>query len=267
MTPQLLSDQDRDVVYPVSDGRPMGESTLRVKWIFLLYTWFQDLFRDRADVFVAADLFWYPVKGDPRTVYAPDLLVAFGRPKGERSSYLQWNEGGVAPQVVFEVLSPANDDREMGRKREFYERFGVQEYYEYDPESHHLSAWFRQGAALVQAEGADHLDSPLLGVRFEVTGGAPMRAFGPDGEPLRSHEEVQRWAVEQQRLAEEQKKQAEQERRRAEREHKRAEKQQKQAEQERQRAEEQKTRAEQERKRAEELAEKLRQLGVDPDSV
>ena len=35
-------------------------------------------------------------------------MVVFGRPKGYRGSYRQWEEGGIAPQVVFEILSPGN---------------------------------------------------------------------------------------------------------------------------------------------------------------
>jgi hypothetical protein len=31
-------------------------------------------------------------------------MVAVGRPKGHGGSYMQWLEGGAAPQVVFEVL-------------------------------------------------------------------------------------------------------------------------------------------------------------------
>jgi hypothetical protein len=34
-------------------------------------------------VVVAADNFWYPVEGEPQTVFAPDVYVVFGRPKGE----------------------------------------------------------------------------------------------------------------------------------------------------------------------------------------
>ena len=55
-------------------------------------------------VFVAGDLFWYLVKGDPKTVTAPDALVVFGRPAGYRGSYKQWEEGGIPPQVVLRRL-------------------------------------------------------------------------------------------------------------------------------------------------------------------
>ena len=62
---------------------------------------------------------------------APDTLVVFGRPPGDRGSYMQWRKDGLAPQVVFEALSPGNTPAEMKRKRQFYERYGVEEYYKY----------------------------------------------------------------------------------------------------------------------------------------
>ncbi|HEY9644598.1 MAG TPA: hypothetical protein V6C57_29145 [Coleofasciculaceae cyanobacterium] len=47
---------------------------------------------------------------------APDVLVAFDRPKGKRDAYKQWEENGIAPQVVFEILSPDNTKAKMNRK-------------------------------------------------------------------------------------------------------------------------------------------------------
>lgn len=79
------------------------------------------LFADGEDVCVATDLLWYPVEGRPDIRTAPEVMLSFGRPKGHRSSYKQWEEGGLAPQVVFEVLSPSN---ETGRCRPFPTRRG-----------------------------------------------------------------------------------------------------------------------------------------------
>src|SRR5208282_1586414 len=109
----------------------------------LIYSNLVALYRDLADVFVAADLFWYPVEGHPEIVLAPDALVVFGRPKGDRRSYLQWKEGHIAPQVVFEIMSPGNRKAEMDAKFDFYEKYGVQEYYVYDPDNLRLWGWRR----------------------------------------------------------------------------------------------------------------------------
>lgn len=94
------------------------------------------LFAVDADVFVAGDLLWYPaqVQEPPVPSQAPDVMVAFGRPKGRRGSYRQWQEANIPPQVVFEILSPGNTPAEMTRKFALYQTYGVEEYYLYDPD-------------------------------------------------------------------------------------------------------------------------------------
>ena len=66
-------------------------------------------------------------------------MVVFGRSKGERGSYRQWEEGNIAPQVVFEIISPGNRRGEMFKKLKFYERYGGEEYYLYNPENNDLT--------------------------------------------------------------------------------------------------------------------------------
>ncbi len=92
------------VFYPESDGKPRADDTKQLRWIWTIYTGIASLFKDDPNVFVAGDLLWYPIEGDNKTRTAPDVMVVFGRPKGDRPSYKQWEEDGVAPQVVFEVL-------------------------------------------------------------------------------------------------------------------------------------------------------------------
>ncbi len=62
-------------------------------------------------------------------------MVILGRPKEERGSYKQWEEDGIAPQVVFEVLSPGNRFNDLLRNFRFYEKYGVEEYYIYNPDN------------------------------------------------------------------------------------------------------------------------------------
>jgi Uma2 family endonuclease len=59
-------------------------------------------------------------------------MVAFERHKGDRGSYKQWVKDNTAPQVVFEILSPSNRLKEMTKKLQFYDRYGVEEYYIYE---------------------------------------------------------------------------------------------------------------------------------------
>ena len=109
------------VVYPDSDGQPMADNTRQYECMVTIKGGLDVLFASAPDVFVAGDHLWYPVEGHPEIRIAPDVYVAFGRPKGHRGSYKQWMEGGVAPQVVFEVLSPKNTVPEMLNKLAFYE--------------------------------------------------------------------------------------------------------------------------------------------------
>ena len=169
-----------DVVYPESDGQPIAENTLQFEWISTLKWGYDGLFRDDPNVFVAGDLLWYPVEGDNVTRIAPDVLVAFGRPKGHRGSYQQWREGGTSPQVVFEILSPGNRAAEMIKKFRFYERFGVEEYYIYDPDRREMNGWIREGATLGEVPEVDGFTSPRLGTRFEL-GGGDLKVLDPQG--------------------------------------------------------------------------------------
>jgi Uma2 family endonuclease len=224
------------IVYPESDGKPMADNTLQAQYIVYLFDGLRALFRDDPNVFVAADLLWYPVEGDPNTCTAPDVMVVFGRPKGHRRSYLQWQEDNIPPQVVFEIWSPSNTYRDFVEKLTFYERHGVEEFYLYDPERGHLEGWIRQGDKLVPIEKMDGWVSPRLGIKFTLKG-KDLVVYRPDGEPFLPYEELQARYEELQGRYEEAQKRLEQERQRAE----------------------------QERQRAERLAQRLRELGVEPE--
>jgi Uma2 family endonuclease len=234
----------------------MSENTLQFQWIVTLQGGLDDLFRDRPDVFVAGDLLWYPVEGSPEIRTAPDALVAFGRPKGYRGSYMQWEEGGIAPQVVFEVLSPGNRPGAMDDKFRFYQDHGVQEYYLYDPYQIRLDGWRRVGSAVQKIDQTDGWTSPLLGIRFDLCGD-DLQVFRPDGRRFATYLELAAQREAEQVARAKAQFRAEQAQRRAEFERRRADRERQQADQERKRAE-------QERQRADRLAARLRELGEEP---
>src|SRR5947209_18197066 len=140
--------QTEPIIYPESDGNPVAENTVQFRWIMTIEGGLDALFRDDPTVFVTGDLLWYPVEGNNAIRVAPDAMVAFGRPKGDRGSYLQWREENIPPQVVFEILSPGNRLKRMAQKFKFYERYGVEEYYVYDPDDVELIGWLRSGEEL-----------------------------------------------------------------------------------------------------------------------
>lgn len=178
-----------EIIYPSSDGQPMADSTIQYKLIVTIKEGCESLFKNDPNVFVAADLLWYPVEGRPDISQAPDTMVIFGRPKGERPSYMQFLEDNIAPQVVFEIRSHNDRQIKMDKKLSFYNRYGVEEYYLYNPENNDLSGWQRIEGNLEVIEPMEGWISPRLGVRFEL-GEDGLEIYRPDGEAFVSPEEL-----------------------------------------------------------------------------
>ena len=82
-TATQLSERPK-IDYPDSDGLPMADNTLQYEWIVTIKGGLDAIFLDDSNVFVAGDLLWYPVQGEPKIRTAPDAMVAIGRPKGYR---------------------------------------------------------------------------------------------------------------------------------------------------------------------------------------
>jgi Uma2 family endonuclease len=240
-----------EIVYPDSDGQPMAENTKQYDWITTIKGNLDIIYAADPQVFIAGDLFWYPVEGHPEIRQAPDVLVVFGRPKGHRGSYQQWREANIAPQVVFEILSPGNTVVEMNRKFRFYERYGVEEYYLYDPDTGDLQGWRRLVNHLVSIPDLQNWVSPRLGIRF-VLAPEGLLLYQPDGTPFLTFVELALHAE-----------QAEERATQAEDRASRAEDRAAQAEDRASRAEDRATQAED---RAARLAARLRELGIEPEN-
>jgi Uma2 family endonuclease len=215
MVTQLPSAAQQDIIYPDSDGQPMADNTKQFELIVLIKKNLDLLFANDPNVFVAGDLLWYPVEGNNKTRIAPDTMVVFGRPKGDRGSYQQWREDNIPPQVVFEILSPGNTVIEMVKKSKLYERYGVEEYYLYDPERSELTGWLRSGSELEEIEEILGWTSPRLGIRFDLSDGE-LVIYRPDGERFATYFELAQQKEQAQQLAEQERQRAEQERQRAE---------------------------------------------------
>ncbi len=224
-----------EIFYPESDGKPMADNTKQYRWIVKIKEGIESMSADAPDVFTAADLFWYPVKGDSMTKAAPDVMVVFGRPKGDRGSYRQWEEDNIAPHIVFEILSPGNTQNEMNRKFGFYERHGVEEYYIYDPDRTEFRAWLRFGNRLHPVTDTQGWVSPGLKIRFEIIDNE-LIIFRPDGRKFLTPLETECLAEAKVRHAET-------------------------------KAGLERERADKAEEKAHKLAERLRLLGIDPETI
>ncbi|MDJ0554962.1 MAG: Uma2 family endonuclease [Microcoleaceae cyanobacterium MO_207.B10] len=231
MVQELTTDTKLEVIYPESDGQPMADNTKQFRWIVTIKENLEILFANIPDVFVAGDFLWYPVGGNNKIRTAPDIMVVFGRPKGDRGSYKQWEEENIAPQVVFEILSPGNRLKEMNKKLLFYQQYGVEEYYIYDPDKIDFTGLIKNEDLLETIEDINGWVSPRLNIRFQITENT-LEIYRPDGRKFLTSIELEELR-----------------------------------EREYQRAEQEKKRAEQEKQRADRLAEMLRERGIDPDEL
>jgi Uma2 family endonuclease len=231
MVTQLQSPDKSNIIYPEDNGEPMSNNTEQFRLIVEIKENLELLFADNPNVFVAGDLLWYPVEGNNKLSQAPDVMVVIGVPKGYRGSYQQWNENNIAPQVAFEIWSPGNRLTPMIQKFRFYERYGVEEYYLYDPQAVELTGWQRVEEKLEEIEQMEGWVSPRLGVRFQLSE-TELQMFGSSGEPFVSFVELDRLRQEAEA-----------------------------------RAEQAETLLEQERSRSQALEAQLRQLGIDLDRL
>ncbi|MCP2729577.1 Uma2 family endonuclease [Limnofasciculus baicalensis] len=252
MATQLQSLPKPEVIYPDSDGEPMSDNTQQFELIVWIKENLELLFASNNSVFVAGDLLWYPVEGNNLLRQAPDVMIAFGRPKGYRGSYQQWLEDNIPPQVVFEIWSPGNRPSNMARKFEFYARHGVEEYYLYKPDLLDLTGWRRGESSLEVIEQIEGWVSPRLGVRFELPE-ARLEIYRPDGQPFLTYLELAQ--------------QREQAEVRAQESQAKAQSAEVRAQEAEVRAQSAEVMLEEEKQRSQLLEAKLRELGIDPNQL
>ncbi|HEY4564400.1 MAG TPA: Uma2 family endonuclease, partial [Thermoanaerobaculia bacterium] len=139
--------RDDDVYYPESDGQPMAETDLHRDEMYDLIHALRRRYRDVPDVYVTGNLFFYYVKGNPRSVVAPDVFLVYGVAKRKRRTYKLWEEGRV-PSLVIELTSDSTKDEDLSKKKVCYESLGVEEYFLHDPFGDYLTPTL-QGFRLV----------------------------------------------------------------------------------------------------------------------
>jgi Uma2 family endonuclease len=289
---QVVARMPTHLDLPDTDGKPV-ENSLQAPQTALLTGSFEPVARalhPDGRYFIGEDVGIYYRHTDPPLdgCRAPDWFYVPGVPgtlDGDfRRSYVLWQEL-VRPAVVMEFVS--GDGREerdrspLTGKFWIYERaIGAPVYVIFEPftgqlEVHGITAG---GYRPVAANDRGHYPLPGLGLELGVWTGpfrnytAPwVRFWDARGVLLPSAEEraeeAARRAEEAIRRAEEERQAREESEATAEQERQRAETAEATVEQERQRAEAAEATVEQERQRAGRLAERLRQLGGDPDQL
>ncbi|MGQ9870313.1 Uma2 family endonuclease [Leptodesmis sp.] len=119
---------------PYSDGDKMESERHKLQMELLidgLLPWLDQ----RADGYVGGDMFIYysiaQVKN--QDFKGPDFFVVLGVPKGERKSWVCWEEEKT-PDVIIELLSASTAEKDKHEKKLIYQnRMHVPEYFWYDP--------------------------------------------------------------------------------------------------------------------------------------
>ena len=186
------------IIYPETDGLPLSDNTKQLRLIMTTQGGLDSLFANEK-VFVAGNLLWYPVPAPPGSKKAapskaPDVMVIFGQDRRDRTIYKQWEEGGLGPQVAFEFVSKNNSTDEVEVvKLDFYQKYGVDEYYIHDPDKGTLKGWTREGTWFQPIPDMNGWVSPLMGIRFELIG-KDMQLYYPDGRAFETYPEIMKRA-------------------------------------------------------------------------
>lgn len=172
-----------EVEYPTSDGKPMAETELHWREIMELVYILDRLYKDRKDVYIAGNNFFYYKEGDPKACFAADAYVVFGVSKEKRDCYKLWEEGDHVPSIIFEFTSRSTRVEDTQKKRDVYANLGVPEYFLYDPYAEYLSPPL-QGFRLVRGRyvplkpGEDErLTSESLKLKFGINIGGLLEVF------------------------------------------------------------------------------------------
>ncbi|AFY36450.1 Uma2 family endonuclease [Calothrix sp. PCC 7507] len=231
MTATVPVATESEIFYPSADGEPVAET---YDHLYALLTTLEVLkpYLAGRQATVLVNQFLYYAQGFPKLRVAPDVMVIFDVTPGGRDNYKIWEEGQV-PAVIFEMTSFGTKDNDQIFKKTLYEQLGVKEYWLFDPKGE----WLEQPLRGYRLRGetyepiADNHSEPLQ-LRLVVEGRLIGFYREDTGEKLLIPDELTA-ALRQEVVA-------------------------------RQQAE---ARAEQAQLQVEQLKEKLRSLGVDPDTL
>lgn len=244
------------IIYPESDGQPLAESDVTRDYLLYCVEVLRLYFQSRRHVYVSGNLFIYYQEGKPQVSISPDVFVIFGVSSRKRRSYKAWEENGKLPDFILEITSRSTKKQDEVEKPKLYASLGVQEYFQYDPTADYLNPQLKgsqlvngsyQPLTLQNSSQVPYIHSQVLGLDLQLQPSASdlqlpheLRFYDPQTRiKLLSREEVEQQLdlVQQERdLAQQERDAAQQERDTA-------------------------------AQRAAILAERLRAMGIDPDTL
>jgi Uma2 family endonuclease len=240
---------------------PEMESSLHYTQLLILVTCLEWLWRDREDFFIGANLSVYYSRQQlkNRDFRGPDFFLVKDTEKRPRLSWVTWEEDGKYPNVIIELLSDSTAKVDKGLKKQLYQnQFRTPEYFWFSPNTLELVGWRLTDSEYKTIPASENCWywSQELGLYLGVFENR-LRYFSVEGRLIPTLEEANLEEIKQAEIAIQ----------RAEIEQRKAEVERQKAEVERQKAESESKRADEAENKAAILAQKLRELGVEPDSL
>ncbi|MBD2778596.1 Uma2 family endonuclease [Iningainema tapete] len=264
--PQIAEDLEWEPPMPPTDlifddGEPLESNRHRIAMNVLIRSMLQ-AYADRNDFFTSGNMFVYysSTQARNRDFKGPDFFVALNVDgTKERLGWVIWEEDGRYPDVIVELLSPSTAVFDKGKKKDIYEQvFRTPDYFVYDPfNPDSLQGWhldLSSGYQPLELNEQGWLWCQSLGLWLGTWQGTIdretalwLRFYDGEGNLVLLPEEAAQAKAQQ----------AQQEAQQAQQEAQQAQQEAQQAQQEAQR----------ERQRAELLASRLREMGVDPNTL
>jgi Uma2 family endonuclease len=243
-TKDVIEPDVREAIAFSTDGmlsdEPQMETYFHLRQMILLLTSLEWYWRDRNDFFAAGNLTIYYSRRQRKNeeFRGPDFFVVLDTERKPRDSWVVWQENYKFPNVIVEILSESTAEIDRGSKKQLYQdTFRTPDYFWFDPKTLEFRGFHLVGDEYQELQLNENgwLWSQQLGLYLGIHQ-SQLRFFTSQGQLVPISEET------------------------AELEHQRAE-------QEHQRAEQESQRAELEHQRAERLAQRLRDLGIDPSAI
>ncbi len=237
------NDEWEEIVFPTSallSDEPPSESDLHLRQMVLLIQCLEWLWRERSDFYASGNLtiYYSPQQMKSRDFRGPDFFVVLGTERKPRKSWMVWEENGKYPNVIVEILSRSTAATDRGLKKQLYQdTFRTPDYFWFDPETLEFAGFFLTSGQYrpIEPNAQGWLWSQQLGLYLGIYEDK-LRFFTADGQLVSSPQEVAELAQQQTETAKQQAEIAQQQ-------------------------------AADERRQKELLLTKLRERGIDPNSL
>ncbi len=240
---EIINLPPEDVIFPsgefYSDEPPL-ETDLHLRQIILLLQCLDWQWQNRNDFYAAGNLtiYYSERRRKSEDFRGPDFFVVLGTERKPRRSWVVWQEDGLYPNIIIELLSKSTATVDRGLKKQIYQdTFRTPEYFWFDPESLEFAGFCLISGTYQPIE--PNAQGWMWSQQLELYLGIheqKLRFFSADESLVPTPEEV---AIEQTQLVQTQT----------------------------QLVQTQTQLAQQQAQRAEILAAKLRELGIDPDTI